>query len=393
MKLLYIINAPEFFLSHRLPLALAAREAGYCVQIATGPGTDCEKIKELGFTHHHLPLSRSGINPWMELRSLWALWRLMRQLKPDLVHLVTIKPVLYGGLVARLAGVPAVLAAISGLGSVFVTHRRSLFGLRCGIEAVYRLALGHSNMKVIFQNPDDQALLTDLGAVQNEQAVLVRGSGVALSDYPLKPEPAGIPVVTFAARLLKEKGVLEFVEAARILKKRGVASHFLLVGTPDHGNPSSISDKEIEHWRTSGLVDPLGYRTDIAEVFANSNLIVFPSYYGEGLPKVLIEAAAAGRAIITTDRPGCRDAIVPNVSGLLVPARDAMAVADAIEGLLSNTELRRSMGKAGRELAEREFGIDKVVAAHLKTYQQLIKSRLSRSGWRNGRDGVHKKRR
>ncbi|MBO9480329.1 glycosyltransferase [Salinisphaera sp. G21_0] len=372
MKILFIVNAPEFFLSHRLPLALAAREAGYCVQIATGPGPACEQIRELGFVHHQLPLSRSGTNPWLELSCLWALWHLIRRIEPNLLHLVTIKPVLYGGLMARLAGVPAVLVAISGLGSVFVARGGVVAGLRRGVQMLYRFALQHPNLKAIFQNPDDKALLTGFGVVREDQAVLIRGSGVDLADYPVKPEPAGIPVVTLAARLLKEKGVLEFVEAARLLKDRGVASHFCLVGTPDPGNPSSVSDKEIEHWRASGLIEPLGYRTDIADVFANANLVVLPSYYGEGLPKVLIEAAATGRAVITTDQPGCRDAIEPNVTGLLVPPRDALALADAIEDLLANSELRQSMGNAGRKLAERDYGIEKVVKAHLQIYQELL---------------------
>ena len=374
MKLLFIVNAPEFFLSHRLPLALAAREMGYKVQIATGPGAACKQIRKLGFVHHHLPLSRSGTNPWGELHCLWALWRLMRRIKPDLLHLVTIKPVLYGSLIARLTGVPAVLVAISGLGSVFVDRRGAISWLRRGVLMLYRLALGHPHLKAIFQNPDDQALLIGLDVVQHEQAILIRGSGVDLSAYPMTPEPAGIPVVTLASRLLKEKGVVEFVEAARILKARGVACRFLLVGSPDHGNPSSVSDKDIEHWRECGLIEPLGYRTDISHVFSNSNLVVLPSYYGEGLPKVLIEAAAVGRAIITTDQPGCRDAIEPDETGLLVSARDAIALADAIEHLLANSDLRQSMGNAGRKLAEREFGIEKVVKAHLNIYQELIKS-------------------
>ena len=371
MKLLIIVNAPEFFLSHRLPLALAAREIGYSVQIATGPGSACKQIRQLGFVHHLLPLSRSGTNPWGELHCVWALWRLMRRIKPDLLHLVTIKPVLYGGLIARLAGVPAVLVAISGLGSVFVARSGAISCLRRGVLLLYRLALGHPHLRAIFQNSNDQSLLTGFGVIRDEQAVLIRGSGVDLADYPMIQEPTGIPVVTLASRLLKEKGVLEFVDAARILKDRGVTSRFWLVGSPDDGNPSSVSDKDIEHWRECGLIEPLGFRTDISKVLANSNLVVLPSYYGEGLPKVLIEAAAVGRAIITTDRPGCRDAIEPDETGLLVSARDPIALADAIEHLLANSTLRQSMGNAGRELAEREFGIEKVVKAHLQIYQEL----------------------
>lgn len=377
MKLLFFVNAPEFFLSHRLPLALAARDAGYSVQIATGPGSACEKIKALGFVHHRLPISRSGTKPWLELYSLWSLWRLLLWLKPDLLHLVTIKPVLYGGLIARLAGVPAVVAAISGLGSVFVTRTGSTQLLRFSVEFLYRLALGHPNLTAIFQNPDDQSILIGLGTLSEEKTILIRGSGVSLSDHTVKPELGGTPVVTFASRLLREKGVFEFVEAARILKKLGIPSRFWIVGQPDHGNPSSISYEDVERWQQEGLIEYLGYRTDIADVFSRTNLVVLPSYR-EGFPKVLIEAAASGRAIITTDVPGCRDSIRPNVTGLLVPVKDAKALANAIEQLLIDADLRRSMGAAGRDLAEQEYGIDRVVEAHLKVYQELTESCASR---------------
>lgn len=374
MKLLFIVNAPEFFLSHRLPLAMAAKEAGFCVHIATGSGPTCVKIRELGFIHHCLPISRSGTNPLKELHSLWSIWRLMREFKPDLLHLVTIKPVLYGGLIARLAGAPAVLAAVSGLGSVFVASNGMMSWLRRGVQVLYRIALGHSNLKVIFQNPDDQSLLTETAVIKDEQAVLIRGSGVNLSEYPVKSEPVDIPVVTLAARLLKEKGVHEFVLAAQILQKRGVACCFQLVGSPDPGNPSSVTDEEIKRWSEEGLVKALGFRTDISEVFASSNLVVLPSYYGEGLPKVLIEAAACGRAVITTDQPGCRDAIEEGVTGLLIPTRNAEALADVVEKLINDSDLRQSMGAAGRKLAEREFGIEKVVDMHIKIYQKLLES-------------------
>ena len=377
MKLLLIVNAPEFFLSHRLPLALAAQHAGYELQIVTGPGSACEQIKALGFVHHSVPISRSGTKPWLELYSLWSLWRLLSWLKPDLLHLVTIKPVLYGGLLARLTGVPAVIAAISGLGSVFMPRSGSSQWMRYGVELLYRLALGHPHLTAIFQNPDDQSTLIKLGTVHEDQTTLIPGSGVSLSDHPVKPEPEGKPVITFASRLLEEKGVLEVVEAARILKAWGIPSRFWLVGQPDHGNPSTIKREDVERWHKEGLVEYLGYRTDIAYVFSRTNLVVLPSYR-EGLPKVLIEAAACGRAIVTTDVPGCRDAIEPNVTGLLVPVKDATALANAIKRLLGDADLRQSMGAAGRELAEQKYGIEKVIEAHLKIYQELKEACASR---------------
>jgi glycosyltransferase involved in cell wall biosynthesis len=368
--LLFVVNIPEFFLSHRLPLAISARNAGFTVHIATGPGSACQEISELGFEHHLLPISRSGRNPLAELRTLWGLYRLMRTIRPDLVHLVTIKPVLYGGLTARLSGVPVMVVAISGLGTVFVDRDKKRSWMRRGIECLYRLALGHPNVKVILQNPDDRAALIGMGAVHKDKTVLIRGSGVSLATYPMRPEPEGLPIVTFAARLLEDKGVREFVEAARVLKERGVVARFWLAGSPDPGNITSITKMELSDWSKDGFVETLGYRTDIPDIFANSNIVVLPSYR-EGLPKALVEAAACGRAVVTTDVPGCRDAIEPGATGLLVPVRDASGLADAIQFLIENPDRRKQMGTSGRALAEREFAIEKVVDAHLAIYQEL----------------------
>ena len=374
MILLFVVNIPEFFLSHRLPLATAAREVGFSVHVATGVGSGCDQIKKLGFPYHLLPLSRSGRNIFSELRSLWALYWLMRKVQPDLVHLITIKPVLYGGLMARISGVPAVVAAISGLGTMFVNRERRRPWMRFFFKWLYRLALGHSNIKVVFQNSDDRALVVSLGAVRDEQTALIRGSGVLLSDYLVLPEPKGLPVVTFAARLLKDKGVREFIEVARLLKARGVAAEFWLVGSPDPDNLTSITQNDVMRWSEEGLVKTLGYRSDISKLFAKSNIVVLPSYR-EGLPKVLIEAAASGRAVVTTDVPGCRDAIEPGLTGLLVPVQDVLALADAVQTLIGDTARRQQMGAAGRALAEREFAVEKVVDQHLAIYRAMVSMR------------------
>lgn len=370
MVLLFIVNIPEFFLSHRLSLAIGARRSGFTVHVATGPGKGIQQIAELGFEHHLLPISRSGRNPLTELRTLLGLYRLMREIRPSLVHLVTIKPVLYGGLMARLTGVPAMMVAISGLGTVFIDRKQARSLMRRGVEWLYRLALGHPNAKVIFQNPDDRAALIAIGAVREEKAVLIRGAGVSLAEYPVRPEPEDVPVVTFAARLLKDKGVMEFVEAARELKIRGVTARFWLAGSLDTGNLTSVSEEVLSQWSKEGVVEVLGYQSDIPNLFANSNIVVLPSYR-EGLPKALIEAAACGRAVVTTDVPGCRDAIEPETTGLLAPVRDAAALADAIQSLIDDPQRRKQMGVSGRALAEREFAIEKVVDIHLAIYHEL----------------------
>jgi glycosyltransferase involved in cell wall biosynthesis len=367
-RLLFVVNELDFFLSHRLPLAIAARGAGYEVHVATRPGENAPQLRTLGFEHHTLELSRSGKNPFVELMSVWYLWKL----RPDVSHLVTIKPVLYGGLAARLAGVPGVVAAVSGLGFVFTSQRPGAHTLRRIVTALYRLALGHPNLRVIFQNPADRSLLMDLGVVRPEQSVMIPGSGIDLHEYREAPEPEGEPVVVMAARLLKDKGVAEFVGAARQLRREGVRARFALAGEPDPGNPLSVGEHDLAAWRASGDVELLGFRRDVADLFAASHIVVLPSYYGEGLPKVLAEAAACGRAVITTDWPGCRDAIEVDVTGVLVPVKDVNSLSQAIRRLIEDHQLRQRMGRAGRLLAERRYAIGSVVAAHLAVYAEVV---------------------
>jgi glycosyltransferase involved in cell wall biosynthesis len=334
------------------------------------------EIVAAGLVHHTIPFTRSGSNPVRELCSLVSLWRLMRDVQPSVVHLVTIKPVLYGGLAARMARVPSMVAAISGLGSVFVGSGGKIGLFRRLVPVFYRLALRHRNSAVIFQNEDDRDVMASMGALRPGQPRLIRGSGVALEDYPVLPEPAEGPVVvTMAARLLVDKGVGEFVEAAQILADRGVPVEFRLIGEPDPGNPATVTDRQLGAWNSVPNLRLLGFRKDIASQYAQSNIVCLPSYR-EGLPKSLVEAAACGRAVVTTDVPGCRDAIETGESGTLVPPRDAKALADAIEYLVEHPDVRRAMGGAGRRLAERAFAIDKIVAQHLAIYEELERSRV-----------------
>ncbi|MGB3290082.1 MAG: glycosyltransferase family 4 protein [Burkholderiaceae bacterium] len=370
-RLLFVVNNPAFFLSHRLPLAQRAREEGFDVHVATMDGPSVARIVSLGFEHHALPMSRSGKNPLQEMRSVYALWALFRRLRPQVVHAVTIKPVLYGGIAARLAGVPAYVAAISGLGFIFTRPAGGVDFLRMAATLLYRLALGHRNSRVIFQNANDRDVLSKAGVVRPEQVVLIRGSGVDLNEFQARPEPDRPPVAIMAARLLHDKGVREFVEAARMTASDPSGLRWVLAGSPDPGNPASISMEQFESWRQEGVVQCLGERSDIAGLYGDAHIVVLPSYR-EGLPKSLVEAAACGRAVVTTDVPGCRDAIEPDMSGLLVPARDARALAQAVLRLAGDGDLRRKMGAEGRRLAEREFDIGQVAQAHLDIYQTLV---------------------
>lgn len=370
-KILFVVNTPEFFLSHRLPIALAAREAGNEVHIATAGGDAVREIRRLGLVHHTVGITRSGQNPLAELGSFVSLYRLFREIKPDLVHLITIKPVLYGGIAARLAGTSAVVAAVSGLGTVFVAQSKVARARKALVSGLYRLAFSQRHLAVIFQNPDDRDGLLAIGALKPIQARMIRGSGVHLANYSVVPEPEGTPVVVMAARLLRDKGVYEFVEAARLLKTRRVNVRLRLVGAPDPGNPTSVDRSEVDGWAAEGVVELPGYRTDVACQYQAANIVCLPSYR-EGLPKGLVEAAACGRAVVTTDVPGCRDAIEPGVTGILVPVKSAQALADAIQMLVEAPERRLKMGKAGRELAEKAFSIDHIVEQHMGIYKELL---------------------
>ena len=372
-KLLFIVNVDWFFISHRLPIALKALEEGYDVHLICAITDQAEYLASLGLRVHPFLFSRSGKNIFNELSCFFKLYQKIKSIKPDLLHLVTIKPVLYGGIIARMVYAPAVVSAISGLGFLFVERKgvKAKF-LRDMVLFLYRLAMNHSNQRVIFQNPTDMNALVAAGGVQKEKSRMIRGSGVDLQDYPMLAESKDIPVVIMASRLLKDKGVHEFVGAAKNIKSKGIEVRFQLVGEPDYENPESVTNEELQSWEAEGVVECLGYRSDIADLFSQAHIVVLPSYYGEGLPKVLIEAAACGRAVITTDMPGCRDAIEPNVTGVLVPARDTFALAKEIERLMEDDVLRQRMGRAGRDLAEREFSIEKVVATHLGIYQELL---------------------
>lgn len=311
------------------------------------------------------------MNPVKEFFSLFELFRLIRRLKPDLVHLVTIKPVIYGGIAARLAKVRIVIGAISGLGYVFINDGMILRFVRKLSEMAYRLAFANPRAMAIFQNKDDRSFFIKRGLVKIEKTVLIRGSGVDTNVFKRRPEPAGEIVVTLASRLLWDKGVGEFVAAARLLKERGVSARFVLVGDTDAGNPRAVPETQLTAWRDLGVVEWQGSRKDMPEVFAASHVVCLPSYR-EGLPKVLLEAAASGRPLIATDVPGCREVVRDDVNGILVPPKDAPRLADAIERLVSDPELRCRFGQQSAILAESDFSLSRVLQETLAFYSRLI---------------------
>ena len=370
-RLLFVANEVGFFLSHRLPLACAARNAGYEVHVAAPEGAGTEHVRANKFPFHPIPMSRKGISPLAEMGSMIAMYRLYRKLLPDIVHHVTIKPVLYGGLMARLARVRAVVSAVTGLGFVFVSRGFRMRMLRAGVKVAYRLALDHANSRVIFQNPDDRDLFVKERLLSASRAVLIKGSGVDMAHFRPSPELEGAPLVVLAARMLWDKGIGEFIEAVHKLRSEDVDARFVLVGASDLGNPAAVPESQLRTWHSEGVVEWWGQRNDMSYVLAQAHIVCLPSYR-EGLPKVLIEAAASGRPIVATDVPGCREITINDENGLLVRPRDVASLATALRRLIEDGDLRKRFGMRGREIAVAGFSIERVVDETLTVYRDLL---------------------
>jgi glycosyltransferase involved in cell wall biosynthesis len=373
-RLLYVVNIPRFFVSHRLPLALAAQRAGYEVHVATAD-TDEENlavIRRHGLLLHAIPLEQHGTVPVRELRTLVALVRLFQRLRPDLIHLVTIKPLLYGGIAARLTRRRAVVAAMSGLGRVFRDEAGGARTPSCALVFALRAALPATSSHLLLQNEDDRDVLVSLGVVDRASTSVIPGSGVDLDRFRPSPRPTAGPhpvVFLYAGRLMRQKGLDDFVAVAR--RRRG-QMRFVVAGYSEEGSPDAVPVAQLEDWAEEGLIEWLGARRDMPAVIAASDVVVLPTAYGEGVPKVLIEAAASGRAIVTTDTPGCRDICRDGINGLLVPPGDVEALEQAVHKLAEDRELRERMGAAGRSIAEEGFGLDRILAASLGLYATVL---------------------
>jgi glycosyltransferase involved in cell wall biosynthesis len=389
LRLLFVVNSDWFFLSHRLGLAERAREEGFDVHVAAVDTGRADVIRAHGLPFHSLRLSRSGMHPVREMASVLELLRTYRRLRPDIVHHVTPKPVLYGSMAAHLLPGTAVVNAVTGLGYLFSSSSRSTI-LRRVVTRMYRTALSHPRGLAIFQNGDDRDEFIRAGLVEPARAELIRGAGVDCDRFVPRPEPSGTPVLMLVSRMIRDKGVGEFVAAARLSRTRGMQARWVLVGGPDEGNPTSIPREQLQAWVDEGVVEWWGHRTDMPDALAAASVVVLPSYYREGLPKVLLEAAAAAKPMIATDIPGCREVVRPGENGCLVPPRDAAALADAAESLLADPEMRRRYGQAARRLVVAEFADRHVYEATLATYGRLLQEQ--QGGSRGGRSFASRRR-
>ncbi len=373
-KLFIIVNVDWFFLSHRKDIALAAQQAGWDVTIVTADTGKLKDIEAIGLKTINLPMSRSGMNIKEELGTMWFLYNLYKREKPDVVHHVGMKTILWGTLAARFAKVNGVVNAVSGLGGFFAEENKSLMAKV--MPMVLKFSHNRKNLLVIFQNQEDRAMYVKKGIIDDSQARFIKGSGVNLQEFCYTPEPLeGKVKVIITGRMIVEKGFFILTKAAEQLRSEyeNKAEFWLVGGIDDH--PGAITKEQLDAVCDGKYIKWLGYRTDVKELLQQSHIVAFPSYYMEGLPKSLIEACAIGRPIITTLSIGCKDTVDDGVNGFLIPPRTVDPLVEKLRLLIKNAELRQKMGIAAREKAEREFSLDVVIERHLSIYNELVEKK------------------
>lgn len=367
--LLFVADNADLFLSHRLPIALTALNSGYEVHVAAPYSFVAEQmIESYSIIFHAVPMATEKFQLFADIRTLFALLKLFKEIAPDIVHLIAFKPTLYGSIAARLRKIPAVVATITGIRKFLPVEKPSNF-----IASLYRFGFKTLNLRVTFQNRDDRDIFLNMDLVSKQQIVLIRGTGVNMQQFRPMPERHVIPIVLLASRMRWDKGIGEFVLAARKLHQAGIQARFVLVGNIDPTHPEGIPSETLEAWQKEGIVEWWGERPNMATILFQAHIVCLPSYR-EGLPKVLVEAAACGKPIVATDVPGCREIVEEGKNGILVPSKDVDGLALALNRLLSNTALRISMGREGREKVVSEFSIVRVVDKTLHIYETLLAS-------------------
>lgn len=371
--LLFLVTEDWYFVLHRLPIARAALRSGYQVLIATQLSVHRAQLEGEGFIVIPMAWRRSSMNPLHALGEIRQIRAIYRQYRPDLVHHIALKPSLYGSIAARLSGTAPVVNNLAGLGQAFSSTGMAAGLIRQGLITAFRLLFRGKHTCTIVENADDQAFLVSRIGLPEHQAVLIRGIGVDEQRFCYHDEqPQTVPAVVMVSRLLWPKGVRELVEAGRILRARGIGVQIRLVGKPDDASSVSVPESDLQAWHDQGDIEWLGHRDDIAQIWAQAAIAVLPSYYREGIPRSLLEAAACGRPVVTTDMPGCREIVEDGVNGYLVLPRDVVSLADALEKLIRDPLLRARMGRAGRERVLQHFTERQVVGQTLETYHALL---------------------
>jgi glycosyltransferase involved in cell wall biosynthesis len=375
-KLIFLVAEDWYFWSHRLPMARAARAAGFDVAVATRVAAHGERIRQEGFALHALSWRREQLGPWASLSAITEIYRLYRREQPRIVHHVALKPALLGGIAALMARVPAVISMIAGTGygGTDASWRVKLIG--ASLRFVWPLLLLRRNCRVIVQNDEDRQAIAALRPAAAGRIVVIRGSGVDLDHFRPLPEPPAPPiVVAYVGRMIAIKGVAVLVAAQRALHERGVDVRLMLAGKPDPSNPSSLNASQLDAWAKLPGIAWCGHQEDVRAIWAAAHIAVLASLGGEGLPKALLEAAAIGRPIVATDVPGTRDIARAGVNALLAPPGDATALAAAIEQLAADAVLRHRFAEAGRRLVEAGYSDQAVEAATAALYRSLAERR------------------
>ena len=370
-RLMLVVTDDWYLWSHRIGLAVAARDAGFEVTVATREGEYGDRIRALGVDLVDVDFARGRLSPWANLHTVRKLSDIYRRREPHLVHHVAIKPIVLGSIAAARERVPAVVNALAGMGTALTSSHVKARLARPVLRPALAWAMRRPRSHAVVQNAENAKFVESLG-VRPERISLVRGAGVDVRTFRPQPEPDGPIRVTMVSRLLRDKGVREFVEAASLVRKVRGDIVFTLVGAPDEGNPTSVRTEEVRSWAADGLVEWWGHREDVADVLAGSHVAVLPTYYGEGVPKTLLEAAACGRPIVATDVPGCREVVRHGGNGLLVPPRNAPALSNAIMALAGDPARRAAMGAAGRRRAETEFAAESINEETLRVYERAL---------------------
>lgn len=371
MRIAIVTNHDWFFISHRLPIALAALREGHEVYLLAIDTGRRKELEDIGIKFVSISLNPTGKNPVEEMRTLWELRKLYKRIKPDVIHHVTMKVTLLGSLAAKSLGIKAVVNAISGLGFAFTDGRKGF--LQMIIKAEMFLAYKSRTEHFILQNPDDLRQMKVLRYVPENNVHLIKGSGVDLKHFAYKmPDIKEKQILLFPARILGDKGVYELIEAMRSIREEiATKAKLLLAGDCRSTNPTVIKEMELKSMLEPGYIEWIGFQKDMTSIYAQSDIVVLPSYR-EGLPKSLIETCSIGRPIITTDVPGCRECVIEGYNGMIVPVKDSISLAKAILKMVNNRELQLKMGRNSRKMAEQEFSIDNVIEKHFEIYRKAV---------------------
>lgn len=371
-KIIFLVNTDIFFISHRLSIAKQLLKTGFEVHIATEFTKYRNQLKKLGFKTHEINFYRNSLNFFKNIISIFQIFLLLRKIKPNIFHLISIKPIILGGIISFISPINSLVISITGLGSMFL-HKGIFNKFREYIFInLYKIIFMYPKLIVILQNNYDKKYLINNSNLKKKKIKIIKGSGIDLKKFKFSKIKNKLPTILMASRIIGDKGVKEYVSAAKYLKKEKFKGKFLLIGNIDSANPSAISKYQINEWKKDKLIFYLTHKQEIKKYIKDSTIVVLPSYR-EGFPKILMEAAACGRPVIASDVPGCKDAVLKNITGFLVPVKNYVSLAKAIKKLSQNRNLLIKIGKAARKHAVENFDVKDVVSNHLCIYKTLIK--------------------